>query len=202
MESDGSKEEEVDLEGWQAFQTWLGMKIGPVAIPFAPTLSKLVDPGAPRIRRDFKKILGLIKASALLHQKNRRVVKRKSEAAMEDYSTVYDLVAGPISSGVDASVPKHIRETVDTVKKLSRNKKPVSVTELAKELKIHKSTADRRVTTAISKGYLKNSEDKLGSPARIEPDEPMPGDKGVLPDPATLQKAYDAKKRKIRLRKQ
>jgi hypothetical protein len=196
----------VNFKRWHAFQTWLEHKNYPVLIPYAGELAKLVDTMDPRIRRDFTKIIGLIRASALIHQKNRKRSRKHILATLKDYATVYDLVDDSISAGVESSVPKIIRETVNAVIKMcgpkSDNNKSVSITDLAKELGVNKSTAQRRVATAMSKGYLKNHEDKKGIPARIEPDETMPGDSGVLPAPATLQRAYEGNKKKRRLRKQ
>jgi hypothetical protein len=57
-----------DLSEWQALQTWLAASPSAVVIPFAPTLAKLVEPVAVRLRRDFKLLLTLIRAHTLLHQ--------------------------------------------------------------------------------------------------------------------------------------
>ena len=43
-----------------------------MVIPYAATLAEMVPPVAIRLRRDFKTILTLIRAHALLHQANRR----------------------------------------------------------------------------------------------------------------------------------
>src|SRR4051794_24375 len=58
---------EVDLTRWQALQTWLAAGSARVIVPFAGELAALVPPVAVRLRRDFKTVLTLIRAHALLH---------------------------------------------------------------------------------------------------------------------------------------
>jgi hypothetical protein len=53
-------------------QTWLATGPNLVVIPFAGGLAKLVPPVAVRLRRDFKTVLMLVRAHALLHQASRR----------------------------------------------------------------------------------------------------------------------------------
>ena len=73
----------------------------------------LVPPVAVRLRRDFKTVLTLIRAHALLHQATRR----KDEAGqiiatLEDYAAVRDLVGDLVAAGVEATVRPEVRETV------------------------------------------------------------------------------------------
>jgi len=63
---------EVDLTRWQALQTWLTAGSARVIVPFAGELAALVPPVAVRLRRDFKTVLTLIRAHALLHHATRR----------------------------------------------------------------------------------------------------------------------------------
>jgi hypothetical protein len=65
---------EIDLIRWHALQTWLATGPNLVVIPFAGRLAKLVPPVAVRLRRDFKTVLMLVRAHALLHQASRRKV--------------------------------------------------------------------------------------------------------------------------------
>jgi hypothetical protein len=61
-------------------------------------------------------------------------------ATFGDFSAVRELVAHLISQGVDATVPKPIRETVIAVSELqSETSLGVSVTDLAKKLQLDKS---------------------------------------------------------------
>jgi hypothetical protein len=65
-------------------------------------------------------------------------------------------------------------------------KDEVSVTEIAKFLKLDASTASRRVRDAVSRGYLANNETRKGRPARIALGDPMPSDRQILPHPDEL----------------
>jgi hypothetical protein len=60
--------DEIDLTRWQALQTWIATGPSRVSIPFAHRLAELVPPVAVRLRRDFKTVLMLIRAHAMLHQ--------------------------------------------------------------------------------------------------------------------------------------
>ena len=61
----------IDLSRWHAVQTWLATGPSRVVIPFAERLAQLVPPLAIRLRRDFRTVLMLIRAHALLHQATR-----------------------------------------------------------------------------------------------------------------------------------
>jgi len=63
---------EVDVSRWQALQTWLAAGSAQVVVPYAQELAALVPPVAVRLRRDFRTVLTLIRAHALLHQASRR----------------------------------------------------------------------------------------------------------------------------------
>ena len=87
-----------------------------VIVPFAKELASLVPPVAVRLRRDFKTVLSLIRAHALLHQATRR----KDEggriiATIGDYAAIRDLVGDLIAAGVEATVRPEVRETVSAV---------------------------------------------------------------------------------------
>lgn len=109
----------IDLAPWHALQTWIKGGDHNVLIPYATVLASLVPPVAVRLRRDFKAVLNLIKAHAILNQAHR---KRDHEdrivATMGDYVVVRDLVADLVSEGVEATVPATVRETVETIERL------------------------------------------------------------------------------------
>jgi hypothetical protein len=62
----------------------------------------------------------------------------------------------------------------------------VSITQLAAWLSIDKSSASRRVDSAIGNGYLLNLEDRRGYPARLILGDPLPDDVVVLPESEAL----------------
>jgi hypothetical protein len=69
--ADGVRDD-VDVTEWRALQTWLATGSASVVVPFAKDLASLVPPVAVRLRRDFKTVLTLVRAHALLHQATRR----------------------------------------------------------------------------------------------------------------------------------
>jgi hypothetical protein len=138
-----------------------------------------------RLRRDFRLLLTLIQAHALLHRERRkRDDQGRIIATIDDYAAVRELVAELFAEGVDATVKPETRETVSAVKALG--KAEVSNTEIAKHLKLDTSTASRRVRDAVSRGYLANNETRKGRPARIALGDPMPSDRQILRAPDEL----------------
>jgi len=182
--------EEPDRERWRALQTWLEGGERRVTIPYAGALAEKMGDVAVRLRRDFSVVLSLIKSHALLHRATReRDEHGRIVATLADYSRVRDLVSGLIAEGVEATVPKTIRETVETVDNVidGWGEEHATIKAVAEDLEIDKAAASRRVRTAIGRGYLKNLEDRKGHPARIVLAESMPEDQEILPTPEELE---------------
>src|SRR5262249_35254694 len=132
---------DIDLARWHALQVWLATGPNRVVIPFAKELAGLVPPIGIRLRRDFKTVLMLVRAHALLHQAQRlkddagRVI-----ATLQDYGTVRDLVADLVAEGVEATVTPEVRETVDAIADLiDGGKVEVRQTDLRSVLKLDRS---------------------------------------------------------------
>jgi hypothetical protein len=180
-----------DLSRWHALQVWLSTAEHRVAIPYAQALAVLVPPVSVRLRRDFRAVLSLVCAHALLHQASReRDADGRVIATLEDYAIVRELVVDLVSEGVEATVPPIIRETVQTISDLAAEE-GVSITVLASALNVDKSSASRRWSSARALGYLKNLETGRGKPARIVLADPLPDDIQVLPDLQTLARALE-----------
>ena len=189
--------EDRNLEEWQALQTWLAAGSRAVLVPFAKKLASLVPPVAVRLRRDFKMILNLIRAHALLHQAQR--VKDENGRILatvrEDYACVRNLVADLVAAGVETGVPKTIQETVRAVAAiiaespaLTENKE-VNQTELAARLKLDRAAVSRRVADCLERGYLRNLEERRpgkGRPARLVLGDQLPSEQDILPDPGLV----------------
>jgi hypothetical protein len=159
-----------------------------VTIPFARALADAVPPAATRLRRDFGAILGLIRAHAFLHRATReRDDHDRTIAAIEDYAVVRELVADLISEGVGRTVSPETRETVQAVDQLApEHADGVRQTTLADRLKLDRGTVSRRVRKALEGGYLRNLEEKRGKPHRLLPDDPLPDEQVILPEPGEL----------------
>lgn len=179
---------EVDVSRWQALQVWLAVGSAQVVVPFAQALAALVPPVAVRLRRDFRTVLTLIRAHALLHQASRRKDDLgRIVATIEDYSVVRDLIADLVAAGVEATVRPEVRETVQAVAYLlGKGGEEVRQTELRDRLGLDKSAVSRRVADALDRGYLRNLEDRKGRPARLVIGDPLPDELEVLPGPERL----------------
>ncbi len=110
-------------------------------------------------------------------------------ATLGDYSRVRQLVSGLIAEGVEATVPKTVRKTVEAVENVIDGSVEEYATNkaVADELEIDKAAASRRVRTAMGRGYLKNLEDRKGHPARLVLAEAMPEDREILPAAEELE---------------
>ncbi len=72
---DGAQAPGPDLAPWRALQEWLGLAgVHQVTIPYVELLAQTFGNSAVRLRRDFRAVLHLVKAHAILHQTHRRIV--------------------------------------------------------------------------------------------------------------------------------
>jgi hypothetical protein len=180
-----------DLAIWHALQVWLESADHRVWIPYAKILADLIPPVAVRLRRDFGALLNLIRAHALLHQASR---DRDDEGRIvatieEDYAAVRELVADLVSDGIEVTVPKTVRETVEAVKRLREdsNGEPVTVTDLARALRLDRSAVSRRVRNAKDRGYLRDLEENPRKPSRLVLGDDLPDDLQILPTPEDVR---------------
>ncbi len=190
------EEDESNFEPWHALQQWLESPsaIRNVTIPYAAALADMVPPLAVRLRRDFGALLSLIRAHAILHQATReRDDRGRIVATLEDYACVRELVSDLVSEGIEATVPKSVREAVHAVARLHAREdaQPVAVLQVAKELKLDRTAASRRVRSAKDRGFLRDLEDNPRKPSRLIPGDPLPEDLEILPKPENIQ-AYKA----------
>jgi DNA-binding transcriptional ArsR family regulator len=180
-----------NVESWHALQVWLEGAEHRVSIPYAKILADLIPPVAIRLRRDFGALLNLIRAHAVLHQASR---DRDDEGRIvatieEDYVAVRELVVDLVGEGVETTVPKTVRETVEAVKRLREGSKgePVTVAELARKLKLDRSTVSRRARSAKDRGYLRDLEDNPRKPSRLVLGDDLPDDVQILPRPGDVR---------------
>ena len=178
----------ADLSRWRALQTWLAASTCQVVIPYAPALAEMVPPVAIRLRRDFKTILMLIRAHALLHQSSwRKDADGRLVADVADYAAVRELIGDLVAEGAEISIKPEIRETVRAVVELMADgREEVRQADIKKALKLDKSAVSRRVNAAVEAGVLRNLEDRKGRPARLVPGDPLPAEIELLPNPERL----------------
>ncbi len=187
------KRDPVVFSQWKELQNWLQKAKHRVAIPFAERLAEVIDPRAIRLRRDFQKVLTLIKAHAILHQASRgRDADGWILATLDDYAVVRGLVGDLIAEGAEVAVSATLQQTVVAVSKelQAGNKDIVTVTAVAKRLNVDPSTAWRRVNEALAKGYLNNHQTRPRRPARLALGEPLPGRTQLLPPRSDLRRPF------------
>ena len=178
----------TDVLRWQALQTWLAASTCEVVIPYASALAEKMPPVAIRLRRDFKTILTLVRAHALLHQASRRKDEHgRVIAEVADYAAVRKLVADLVAEGAEVMIKPEVRETVAAAKKLlAGGRDAVRQDAIKNVLKLDKSVVSRRVAAAMEAGVLRNLEDRKGRPARLVLGDPLPKEIELLPKPERL----------------
>ena len=186
---------ERDVSSWHEFQTWIAVSRLDAVVPYAATLAAAIPPVTVRLRRDFATLITLLRAHALLHQLRRdRDDDGRVVANFDDYAAVRDLVGEVLADAAEHVVPATVREAVAAVRGQVNEHDPfedgVSVVRVAVELGLDKSSAWRRVRTAIGRGYLKNLEDRRGRPARLVVGDPLPTDSTLLPTCAELERLH------------
>ena len=184
--SGGGKEKPTDFRKWHALQRWILAGESRVMVPFAPELAGLIPPVAVRLRRDVTLLLGLIKAHALLHRKTRATDHEgRVIATLADYEVVRGLIADLFAEGIEATVPKTMRETVAAVEKAGGA--DVSLAVVGRLLCLDKNPTHHRVRKAIERGFLVNQETGKGRPLKLSIGDPIPDETQILPDINTLR---------------
>src|SRR5206468_7912547 len=106
----------------QALQEWLALAgERRVHIPYARALARQIRHATEvRVRRDFRKVLDLIAACAILHQVQReRAEDGAILAALQDYAIVRDLVHEAFTSAQQDAITPQQREAAAAVADLS-----------------------------------------------------------------------------------
>jgi len=179
---------DVDVTAFRAVQRWLELAGDrDVVIPFAERLADLVPDDQVRMRRDFRQLLTVIQAVALLHQCRRSHDEEgRIIATLEDYRIACDLLLDVFTAVATGGVTRTVRETVEAVLELYRGQ-PLTKKAIADKLNLGPTTTWYRVKSALAKGYLVNEETRKGHPARIVPGDPLPENRPALPEADALE---------------
>lgn len=160
-----------------------------VVVPFAPQLAEVIgrSPSAPRILRDYQRLLSLVKTVAVLRHTHRgRDESGRLVAEVEDYATIFDLVGDMYQSSVSGGASAAVRATVAAVARLrAEGVERITMTELAGKLRLTHQATSKRVATARRLRWLVNQETRRGHPADLDIGEPLPDVSG-LPAPGAL----------------
>jgi hypothetical protein len=113
------------------FQSYL-QSLAPVdvSVPFALRLAEQFGQNivAPRILRDFAKLISLIKSVALIRHAHRKTDdKGRIVATIEDYRAVYGWVSD-MYQGTTTGVSENVRKVVEAVAELANGPQPCSTT--------------------------------------------------------------------------
>jgi hypothetical protein len=184
------KQSQGDLSQWHALYDYVCGGSTEVEIPYRrELLSKLPD-SYPRVLRDIPKVLALIRAHTMLHQRTREHSGNIIKATMDDYSAVYELVSEALSFGLKASVPSHILEVVNAVCELHQMvQNPVGQAEVAEFLNRDQTVVSRNIATAIKEGFVENKNPGQGREHAYVPGKRGLPSRSVLPTPEELEAA-------------
>ena len=171
--------------GLVAFQQYLQFKapirvIVPFARELAAAMAKMA--AAPRIQRDFARLISLIKSVAVLRQYRRPKDSQGQIIALpEDYETVRELVNDMyVDSSSGATM--EVRKLVETVTSLDASRaegERITNSLLAQKTGTNAKQVLRRARKAIQAGWLVNKEQRKSYPADYAPGEPMPEIEGL-----------------------
>ncbi|HKB37336.1 MAG TPA: hypothetical protein VKD72_12875, partial [Gemmataceae bacterium] len=147
-------------------------------VPFAGTLADAMPDRPLRLRRDFPRLLQLIKACALLHQQQRQLDEHgRVIADLADYAMVRELVA-PIFLRAVAGVTEKTLELVEALqevldgkatKGVEREKARASYSDLVEATGKPKHHVSRWLRPALEIGLVDNENaGEKGSPAALK----------------------------------
>lgn len=172
---------------FQDFQRWLAaQETQRVIVPYASILAAEVPAKEVRMRRDFKQLIAIIKAIALLNQQHReRTDQGAIVAELADYEWARELILSAFRAIAAGGITDAVRETCLAV---PEDGDGVSEAHLAQALSLSRSTISYRVRRALKRGWLTNSERRRGYPLRLLRG-PLPEDVSPLP---TIDELRDA----------
>lgn len=169
-----------------AFQSYLqALTPWEVVIPYAPILAEKISTliMAPRIQRDFERLLSFIKSVTILRHNHRQKDNAgRLIATLDDYATVRALVAEMYEDTVSGTSVR-LKQIVEKVNELASNQdsqtKGITASSIAKALDLSKPTASRAINKAVKSGWLVNTESRKGYPSKLIPGEPLPERTGL-----------------------
>lgn len=141
---------------------FLGDKPSSIRIYYAGFIADSFPRDDVRLRRDFKKILALIKAHAFLHQYHRPKVEEDGElhilATREDYEAVMDMVKQSFGITVK-DLDSNLRNVYDCIKDMTTldetwEEPAYEVEDVSEEMSLAKETARKYLRQLAEKGYL------------------------------------------------
>jgi len=178
----------TNLAVWHDLQRWIALGPNDVVVPFAPQIAAKIPPRMVRFRRDVGALFSFVKASAILHQAQRRIDdRRRVIATVADYAVAYPIFSRVLAQTCGQGVTDNVRAVVDLI---AARAGPIATkatggrfartgaagasaeVELSSEqigtlTGIGKSAAYRAVKAAIDQGFLVNNETRPRKPFRL-----------------------------------
>ena len=204
----GTADAPADLAVWHDLQRWIALGPNDVVVPFAPQIAEKIQPLMVRFRRDVGALFGFIKASAILHQAQRKVdAHGRVVATLADYAVAYPIFSKVLAQTSGRSVTDNVRAVVDLITaraaplaakatggKFSRtgatgasSEVELSSEQIGIATGLGKSAAYRAVRSAIDLGFLLNNETRPRKPYRLVVRQPIDqAAAALLPHPDTL----------------
>ncbi len=155
-----------------------------IVVPYVDRLAEAIAclPVAPRVTRDFSRLVSLVKSVAILRQHSRkRDGAGRVMAELADYETVRALVNDMYIDST-TGVTRDVQALVAAVVRLDHERmegEGITNTLLATQLGTGVKQVTRRAKRAIKSGWLVNREQRKGYPADYAPGEPMPETDGL-----------------------
>lgn len=190
-EVDGTRSAEVDVGPFVALQRWLAAREdNRVLVSFAGALGELLPNGQVRLRRDYRKLLTAIQALALLRCCQREVDAsgRVVATIFGDYADARRLLLPLFDQVVADGVTPGVRKAVAAV---AAGETPVSLTALARRMRVAKSTAHPWVKRALAEGWLVDDAAANGGAMLLRLGERLPTRRTALPTPERLAAVFD-----------
>jgi hypothetical protein len=198
----------ADLSVWHDLQRWIALGPNDAVIPFARQIATAIQPLMVRFRRDVGSLFSFIKASALLHQAQRKTdAQGRIVAEISDYAIAYPIFSKVMAESSGRAVSDNVRAVVKLITERAgaASAKPtgmrfqrvevaghaaevtISSSEIGTALGIGRWSSHRALHTAIELGFLTNNETRPKKPFRLVLKRGIDeADASLLPDPKTI----------------
>ncbi len=177
-EADGTAER-PNTEIWRRFQQWLQLQIPyEVIIPYSSFLAKNTPDKPPRMRRDFRRLLEIVKVTAILYQAQREKDEQgRIVATVADFAMARPLAESLMRQAETGLNPK-TRQIAEAVCEIYNDKtneleRWVTYKELIEKTGFTKSTISTWIQPAYEESFLENLEAIKGKKARLVPGVPL-----------------------------
>jgi hypothetical protein len=174
----------LDTSPFLALQRWIAIAGDQqVTIHFATALANMVPVGHLRMRRDFRQLLTVVQAIAILYQRQRaRDAAGRIVATLDDYRMARELLLEIFTAAATGGVTPQVRQTVQALLEFhAKASAPMTVKALGEALGLAKDTTWHRVRRAMELGLINNEETRRFQPAKLVPGDALPEERPALP---------------------